>query len=147
MELRRLRLGELLALAGAIALLVAMFLPWYRGAAGGLTAWDEFGVVDVLIVIAVAVALFLAVATATERSTALPVAAAVWTTVWGIIATLAIALRLLDQPGDSLGLRAAAWVALVAALAIAAGGWHSMSDERTELYEPAEPEPRAPPAA
>lgn len=146
MRFTRLRFGELLALAGAIALLVLMFLPWYRGATGGLTAWDEFGVVDVLMLIAVAAALFLALATVTERTTALPVAAAVWTTLWGIVATLAIAFRLLDQPGDSLGLCPAAWLALLSAFAIAAGGWQSMRDERTELYPPAEPEPRAPPA-
>jgi hypothetical protein len=147
MKLKRLRLGELLALLGAVSLLVLMFLPWYKGAAGKLTAWDEFGAVDVLILVAVAAALVLAVATVTERTTAVPVAAAVWTTFFAIVATVAIVVQLLDQPGDSLGLCPSAWLALLASLMVVAGAWQSMRDERTELYPPTRPESRPPPNA
>jgi hypothetical protein len=144
MNLTRLRLGELLAFIGAVALAVLTFLPWYRGQAGNLTAWDNFGVVDVLIVIAVLVALTLTAATVTERGPALPIASAVWTTLVAFMAAVAILVALLDKPDHAVSLRAASWLSLVAALAILAGGWQSMRDERTERYAAAEPEPRRP---
>jgi hypothetical protein len=144
MKLTRLRLGELLALVGAVALAVLSFLPWYRSPNGNLAAWDNFGVVDVLIVVVVLTALGLAVANVTERTTALPVAAAVWTTFFGLVASLAIFVALLDKPDHASSLAAGSWLSLVAALAIAAGGWQSMRDERPSLYSPAEPELRRP---
>jgi hypothetical protein len=144
MNLTRLRLGELLALLGAVALAVLTFLPWYRGQAGDLNAWDNFGVVDVLIVIAVLVALTLAAATVTERGPALPIASAVWTTLVAFLAAVAILVGLLDKPDHAVGLRAASWLSLVAALAILAGGWQTMRDERTHKYDAPEPEPRRP---
>ena len=143
-NLSRLRSGELLALFGAVALAVLTFLPWYRGQTGDLTAWDAFGVTDVLIVLAVAPALALAAATVTERGPALPVAGAVWTTTLAVPATIAILIALLDKPDHAVGLRAGSWLSLIAALAILAGGWQSMRDERTELYPPTAAEPRSP---
>ncbi len=43
MRLSRLRLGELLALAGAICVIVSLFVPWYENSLGKLSAWDTFG--------------------------------------------------------------------------------------------------------
>lgn len=147
MKFSRLRLGELLATIGAIALIVLTFLPWFSGPEGNLTAWDSFGVVDVLIVLTIISALTLALTTATERTTALPEASAVWTSVLGIITTIAILVRLLDKPDGATGYCAAGWLALAASALILAGGWQSMRDERTERY-PADDTPRrpAPPA-
>jgi aspartyl-tRNA(Asn)/glutamyl-tRNA(Gln) amidotransferase subunit C len=76
MSLRRLRIGELLALAGAICLIVAFTRPWYENATGQLDAWDTFGAAVVLLLAAVCAALALVVSTVTERSTALPVSSA-----------------------------------------------------------------------
>ena len=84
MSLRRLRLGELLALAGAICVIVSLFEPWYENSAGKLSAWDTFGPALVLLIAAAAAALALVVSTVTERSTALPVSAGVWSTLLGI---------------------------------------------------------------
>lgn len=145
MKLTRLRSGELLATLGAVALVALSFLPWYRASSGALlTAWDNFGVVDVMIVIVVVGALTLAVATITERSPALPVSTAVWITPLALIASLAIFIGLLDKPDHAVALRPASWLSLIAALAVLAGAWQSLRDERTELYQPAEPEPRTP---
>ena len=147
MKLNRLRSGELLAAFGAIALAVLTFLPWYQGPGGNLTAWDEFGIVDILIVAEVLAALTLAVVTVTERTTALPVAAGVWTTLLAILATLAILVRVLVLPSDATGHCAASWLALVASAAILAGAWQSMRDERTGRYPPDATTPHpAPPA-
>lgn len=145
MNLARLRLGELLAAAAAVALVVLSFVPWYRGPNGNVDALDVFGLPEVLITLAVLSAFALAAFTVTERTTALPIAAAVWTTLLGALAVLATLVRVLDKPDHATALRPGAWLALAASMAILAGGWQSMRDERTSLYAPAEPEPRRPP--
>jgi hypothetical protein len=147
MKLRRLRLGELLALIGAIALAVLSFLPWFQGPNGNLSAWDAFGVVTVLIVIVVVSALVLAITTLTERTTALPEASAVWTTFLAIVTTIAIAVWLLVLPGEATGHCAASWLGLAASALILVGAWQSMRDERTRAYPPDDtPRRPAPPA-
>lgn len=150
MNLTRLRLGELLALGGAVALVVLSFLPWYHSPTGDLSAWDVFGVTDVLIVIAVVPALALAVVNVTERSPALPVLVEVFAVVLALPACVAIAVRLLDKPDHATSLAPASWLSLIAALAIFAGSWQAMRDEHHDLYEPVDPPPRpapSPPAA
>ncbi|HKH79902.1 MAG TPA: hypothetical protein VJ996_07760 [Solirubrobacteraceae bacterium] len=145
MSLRRLRAGELLALAGAICVIVSLWLPWYENAAGRLTAWNTFGPAVVLLIAAAAAALALVLSTITERSTALPVAAAVWSTLFGIIAVISALVRVLERPEHATALCAGAWLALAGAILMLAGSWQSLRDERTSLYEPAQPPPLPPP--
>ncbi|HWX87394.1 MAG TPA: hypothetical protein VNX67_04395 [Solirubrobacteraceae bacterium] len=146
MRLRRLRLGELGVLLGVVGIVVALTLPWYENAGGKLSAWATFGLAVILLMLAALVGLVLVVATVAERSTALPVAAAVWSTLFGFIGVIAAIVRLLERPDRSFSLCAGAWVAFVGALLILAGSWQSMRDERTGLYPSANPEPREPPA-
>ena len=145
MSLRRLRSGELIALAGAICLIVALTLPWYENSQGKLDAWSTFGVAVALLILAAAGALVLVVATVTERTTAIPVAAAVWGTLFGFVAVIAAIVRLLERPDHATELCAGIWLALVGALAVLAGSWQSMRDERTKLYPPADVPARPPP--
>jgi hypothetical protein len=145
MRLGRLRLGELIALAGAICLIVALALPWYENSQGKLSAWATFGPAVALLVLAATGALVLVVATVTERSTAIPVAAAVGSTLFGILGVGAAVVRLLERPDHSTELCAGAWLALVGALAVLVGSWGSMRDERTDLYGPADVRPHHPP--
>ncbi len=146
MNLRRLRLGELLALAGSICTIVALTLPWYENAQGKLSAWATFGPAVVLLMLAAAGGIALAVATVTERSTALPVAAAVWGTLLGFIGVIAALVRVLERPQHANMLCAGTWLGLIGALAVLAGCWQSIRDERTGLYPPADIEARPPPA-
>jgi hypothetical protein len=146
MSLRRLRAGELLALLGSILLIVALTRRWYESPQGSLTAWGTFGPAVVLLMLAAAAGLALALATVTERTTALPVAAAVWGTLLGFVGVVAAIVRLLERPDHATALCAGAWLAFVGALAVLAGCWQSLRDERTELYTPAEPPLRPPPA-
>jgi prepilin signal peptidase PulO-like enzyme (type II secretory pathway) len=139
---RRLRLGDLLALAGAVCLIVALTLPWYENATGKLDAWSTFGPAVVLLMPAAIAALALVLTTVTERTPALPVATAVWCVLFGLIAVLAAIVRVLERPDHATSLCAGAWLALVGAVAMLAGSWWSISDERTSQYEPARPEPR-----
>jgi hypothetical protein len=146
MSLKRLRVGELLALAGAVCLIVAFTRPWYENAAGKLDAWDTFGPAVALLLAATAAALGLVVSAVTERSTALPVSAAVWSVLFGLIAVAAAVVRVLERPDHATSLCAGAWLALAGAAAIFLGAWQSLRDERTSMYEPAAPPPRRPPA-
>jgi H+/Cl- antiporter ClcA len=144
-RLRRLRVGELLALAGAICVIISLLLPWYEGASGSLSVWETFGPAAALLIAAALAALALVATTLAERSTALPVAAAVWSTLFAIAALIAAVVRLLERPDHASSLCAGAWLALGGALAMLAGSWQSMRDERTGSYPPAEPPRRQPP--
>ncbi len=146
MSVRRLRSGELIALLGAILIVVALTRFWYEAPQGDLTAWNTFGPTIVLLILAAAGGLWLALATVTERTTALPVAAAVWGTLLGIVATIAAIVRLIERPDHATALCAGAWLAFVGALLVAVGCWQSMRDERPTLYAPAEPPLQSPPA-
>jgi len=145
-SLRRLRAGELLASVGAACVIVSLFVPAYESPTGRLDAWDTFGPGVALLIIAAITALVLVVGSIAERSTAVPVAAAVWSVPFGLAAVIAALVRVLERPDHATSLAAGAWLALAGALAILLGAWQSMRDEHSSLYEPAKPEPRPRPA-
>ena len=149
MKLSRLRSGEALALAGAIALAVLLALDWFflstpdaRVGAheSGIRALGWFA--GLLMIFAILPALLLALTTVTQRAPGVSVMLSVLTTLFGLLAAIAIAVRLVAQPG--LGVDAGnadveieppALLGLLAALAITAGAWRTMADERTETRE------------
>jgi uncharacterized membrane protein len=147
MSLRRLRSGELLALLGAVLVIVSLTRRWYETPRGSVTAWATFGPAVVLLMLAVLGALALAVANVTERSPALPVAAAVWSTLLGLAAVVGAIVRVLERPDHATALCAGAWLALAGAVAILAGSWQSIRDERTDRYAPLDTPAQPPPAA
>jgi hypothetical protein len=141
--LRRLRAGELLALLGATLVIVSLVLPWYRGSTlGTLSAWDTFGAALVLLIAAACAALAVVASALTERSTALPVSAAVWSVVLGLIGLIAALVRVLERPDHASSLCAGAWLALAGAAAIPLGAWLALRDEHASLYPPAASPPR-----
>ena len=143
MGLRRLRLGEWVAAAGGVLMIVSLFLPWYAGASG----YEALTVIDVLLTAIALLALALPVLQATRDSPALPVGAGVLTVAWGIVAIVLVVFRLIDAPFDGAGVRAGAWLGLLAAAAIEAGGWRSLDSEYVDGLPPdPEPELRATPA-
>lgn len=140
MSANRLRTGEVVAAIGGVALLAVMFLDWYRtggGAPEGLSAWQAFGVLDVILALIGLLALLPAVLGATRRSPALPIAASVITSALAILAVLLVLYRILDQPGPNelveTGL--GAFLGFVSLLAIAAGSWSAMSHDDAPLSE------------
>lgn len=146
MKLSRLRLGELIVLLGCACAIASLTLFWYQTPEGNLTAWATFGPAVVLLMLAVLAGLALVGSAVTERSTAVPVAAAVWSVLFGAIGVVAAVVRLLERPHHASALCAGAWLAFAGALLIAVGSWQSMRDERTSRYPPASPEPRERPA-
>jgi hypothetical protein len=144
MRLRRIRLGELIAVLGAACVAISLSMSWYQSPSGNLDAWQTFGPAVALLIAAAAAALFLFLSTLTERSSALPVAGAVWTTFLGLIAVPAAIVRVLERPHDATSLCAGTWLALAGALAILIGAWQAMRDERTSTFDAPEIEPRTP---
>jgi len=142
MNLKRLRLGELLALVGAICVIVGLSERYYSGPAGNLTGWNTFGPGVVLLLAAVCAALAVVISALTERSTALPVSTAVWCVLLGLIAVIAALVRALERPEHATEVCFGAWLALAGAALILAGAWQALRDERPSLYQPAHPDPR-----
>ena len=145
MNPRQLRGGELLALVGAGCVIASLLRPWYESPAGNLDAWSTFGPSVALLIAAACAALALVVAAVTERTAALPVSAAVWCVLLGLIGVVAAIVRVLERPDHATALCAGAWLALVGAVAIPLGAWLSLRDERGSLYPPASPQRRPAP--
>jgi len=140
--MRRLRLGELLGLAGAICVIVSLFVRSYSGPIGNLDAWNTFGPGVALELAAVCAALAMVLSALSERSAALPVSTAVWCVLLGFAAVIAALVRALERPDHATEVCIGAWLALAGAVAILLGAWLALRDERPSLYRPAEPEPR-----
>jgi hypothetical protein len=169
---RRLRAGERLAGAGAVALFVVLFVPWFDlgvrtrvvERAGRLllpelhrSGWSALGwPVAALLLIAMGATVWLAVATMGDGLVAQAMAATVAVAVAGTVAFVVLLVRVtLAQPGLGAGVpdalvsvRFAAYLGLLACAAMTAGAWWAMADERTSApesaYTPPAPRPAPP---
>jgi hypothetical protein len=139
---RRLRRGELITLAGVVALVVSLFVPTYHSPSGSLDAWDTFGAAVALELAGVFAGLAVVVSAVTERTAALPVSTAVWCVPVGFAAVIAAVVRLFESPEHATSLAAGGWLALAGSLALLVGAWETLRDEHTPLYEPADPPAR-----
>jgi hypothetical protein len=114
---RRIDAGPLLVLAGAVLLLISLFLAWYEPS---LEAWDIFELVDVLLAAAGLTAILAALGLLADFPSAPDPRVLPWLSVGALVLVLA---TLLDRPpvveqGDAdVGL----WLALAAAALMAAG--------------------------
>jgi hypothetical protein len=143
MSFSKVRLGELLALVGAACVIVSLLVPYYEGpSTGTLTVWDTFGPAAALLLAATAAGLCLFATALGERGTALPIAAAVWTIPLGLAGVISAIVRLLERPDHASAVCSGAWLALAGTLAILAGGWQAVRDERRSKYMPATPATR-----
>ncbi len=150
--MRKVRTGEIVAGASAALLLVSMFLDWYAptvvfGALDrlelGLTAWEAFGVIDILLALVVLLGLATLVFQFVGRGPATPVAIEVVTATVALIALLLVAYRILNQPGpnDVVEVKLGAWIGLLATAGVFWGAWKALSDERPRPADPPAPEP------
>jgi uncharacterized membrane protein len=131
MDLRRLRPAEWLLTVAAIALVVALFLPWYQLPTGQrATAWQAFTVVDVILAACAAVGLLAVVLQATQRSPALPVVSSVAACWAAILAVILVVIKVADRPDQYTERCYGLWIALVAAVALLGGGWWAMRDDK-----------------
>jgi hypothetical protein len=156
MDLSRLRRGEVIAALSAVALFVVLFFSWYgldSNIAGPLgeavikrsgvdtttSGWQSFEILDVFLVLVILAAIGLALLTAARVSVAFPVAASVITTTLGLLATIFVLYRIVNQPGDNsvIGVKLGAWLGLLCCLGIMIGGYLAMRDEGTTLDDAA----------
>jgi len=166
-SLRRLRAGEWLAAAGAVALAVVLFLEWFEErlparvteTAGrfvredpGASGWSSLGWLMVaLLVVVIALAAWLVATTASDAPVSQPVMAAVLLSARGPVALLALVVRVaIAQPGaDQLvETEPGAYLGIAALAVLVAGAWRSIADERTgapeSAYTPPSPRPAPP---
>lgn len=159
MDTSRLGAGEMIAAAGGIALLIVMFLPWYgvdvnfagTSVSESANAWEALGFIDILLFLCAVAAVGLVAARATGN---LPedVPWPVLLVGAGALALLLVLFRLLDIPApdvpaaaeDSVdfGREIGLFLALIAAAAIAYGGWRANA-ERTSGAAPGPAAPAA----
>ena len=173
MNPRRLRSGELMAGAGAVALLLLLFFDWFghgvrvrvtetSGRVVGpelhLSGWTSLGWLMVLmLLVALVLAAWLVVSTAIDATVSQAVSAGVLAIAAGSVALVALAVRVaIAQPGLGVGapdelvtVKPPAYLGLAALALIVAGAWVATGDERTDApestYTPPPPRP-APPA-
>jgi Na+/citrate or Na+/malate symporter len=128
-ELSRLRGGEWLAAAGAVVMIVSLFvLHWYNPAPGVTqTGWRGVTHLHWLILVASLVGLALAVAQAVCRAPAWPVSLSVISTVVALLAVLWLVYRLVIQPPAHQ--QVGAWIGFVGTLALLVGSYWSMRQE------------------
>jgi hypothetical protein len=120
-----------------VALIVSLWLPWYRAGTAGAefhaNAWRALAVNDVILLLVGAIAISVVVATATQSSGAVPIGSAVFAAFGGILASILTLVRLIWPPdlGPGPTERAAGvWIGTAAALGIAVTAWLSVRDER-----------------
>jgi hypothetical protein len=145
MDTSRLRTGELIAGVAGAALIIIMFLNWWgapeitvetplgevtSGGGASANAWEAADFNDIVWFVTGVVAVGLALAAATAQTVALPVAASALTAGLGILSTILILYRIIDPPFDA-DREYGVFLGLIAAAAIAYGGWRSMQEEGT----------------
>jgi hypothetical protein len=148
-RLSRLRPADRLAVLAAIALAVLLGFDWFfLSTPDARIGAHETGIrslgwfAELLVVGAILATLAMAVATATQTAQAWPIVLTVLSVTLSIFAVLAIAIRLVAQPG--LGVEATnadvevelpALLGLIAAIGMAVGACRAMADERTDTEE------------
>ena len=138
MDASRLSFGEIVAAASGLALLVFMFVPWYRNDRGfdlqSLSAWKAFALIDLVLFLAAAVAIAMAVARAGRAMPPnLPVSPATIVAGAGALAALLVLYRIVELPdpgvdGVEIGRKIGVYLGLIASAGIALGGLIAMSE-------------------
>lgn len=133
MDLRKLRNGDWIALVSGVALIAALFLPWYRSGGETVSGWSALTVIDIVLVACALFGIAQWFFTAQQPTPAFPLAIAglgAWT---GGLAVILMVIRLIDAPAAGLGLKYGIFVALAAALGLLTGAWRSLGDERIRM--------------
>lgn len=131
MDLRRLRSGELVTAAGAVGLAALLFTDWF----GGQSGWSTMTVGRFLLVLAVLLALTVVVVTLRAGAVSMALSAAVVTVGIGTLALVYLLYRVvIDEPGRNalVSVDAGAYLGLLCLLALLAGTWRTISDERKD---------------
>jgi hypothetical protein len=140
-RLRRLNAEQRLALIGVAAIVISLFLPWWRSPTDDnlvLTGWGDFGPTEGALLLTAAAVLFLLFELAGGYVAPRPLTEGGLLIAGGVWATLLVAYRMFDRPEFTLGgaddpyeLHYGVVVALGGAALIFAAGLRRRWDERT----------------
>lgn len=162
MDTSKLSLGDQIAAASGVALLVVLFLPWYGvdvnvagfSASESVNAWEAMSFIDILLFLVALVAIGVPVARATgslpdDLPGPLLILAA------GALGILLVLFRLIDIPApdvpsiaeDSVdfGRKIGIFLGLIATVGISYGGWRANEEAPAPSTPAAAPPPAAPP--
>jgi len=149
MDVNRLTRGQQIAGISGIALFIIMFLDWFKidtkgvsasGIDTGLSAWQSFSFIDIVLFITILAALALALIAASQTTVNLPVALSSIVTGLGALSLLLIIFRIIFQP--SIGVLGVdidtnpsygVFLGLIAAAALTYGGYLAMQEEGTSF--------------
>jgi hypothetical protein len=139
--------GPALAAAGALMVLVSLFLDWYEP---DLSGWTSFEIVDLLLAAISAAVIAAAVSRLTRTTDRRPLIRDAWLPVLAATALLLVAVSLVNHPPATvnLGEKAGIWIALAGSLLMLLGSLAgrarislSFSVREPEPGRPAEPPP------
>jgi hypothetical protein len=160
-DTRRVRSGELIAAVASVVLFISLFLEWYSVKSKGIsgfgvgsftkTGWQSLGKIDFILAIiavaVVAVAVARAMGTLDRMSPAVTPGFIVFAL--GAVAVLLVLIRLLNVPGGGLAGKSGfplealpgidisrsygVYIAFLAAIGVAVGGWMSWTVEGRPL--------------
>jgi hypothetical protein len=161
----KLSLGDQIAAASGIALLIFMFLPWYGvdvnagplSVGHNFSAWEALSFIDILLFLIAVAAIGVPAAKATDSLPA-DVPGSMVVLVAGGIGVLLVLFRIIDLPtpdisvpGVDFGRKIGIFLGLIATAGIAYGGWRAGEESpvaSTSASAPPPPPPAPePPAA
>ncbi len=138
MDLRRLKAADWATGLFGAALVGLLWAPWFSvafpfGDVVSGNAWQTMAVNDVIFCIAGLLGVWLAISTAIYSTAAVPLAAAAFATLTGVLASILVVVRLIWPPDLGPGPTArgsGAWLALDAAVGLTVCAALSMRNER-----------------
>jgi hypothetical protein len=133
---RRARPAELFAFAAGVLLAVSLFLPWFEFGFRQEDAWTALTVTDIPAALAAIGGIALLPATLRQRSPAVPLAIAVWTSAIALVALALVAARAAAPPAGADERCFGLWLGLVGTLAVLAAAVGSLRDERPFWGQP-----------
>jgi hypothetical protein len=157
----KLTIGDQIAAASGIVLLIALFLPWYGvdvnvggfSASESASAWEALSFIDILLFLIALVAVGVPAAKAMDS---LPeeVPGPLLILAVGGLGVLLVLFRLLDLPTPDLGgegvdfsRKFGIFLGLIATVGISYGGWRANEEAPAPSTPAAAPPPPAPPPA
>lgn len=127
MEIKQLGRGQKIAAVGGLALIVALFLPWFKENGISSDAWEALTVIDLVLFVAGLAALLSALFDAISVHLVVPSSVV---TVLGLLGAVLVLYRLVNPPGTGeVSLGVGIFLALFASSAIVYGGWVGMREE------------------
>lgn len=133
MDLRRLRIGELVVAASGVVLLASLFLPWYsitRFPSADANAWQALAVIDALLFLLVLGALAVIPVTAGPSTPSAAIAYQALLCLGAIVGAILALFRLLSTPEDGLSREIGCYLGTLATLGVFGGCLVAMRDER-----------------